>query len=88
MPTFFAETKNRMRVATRASARILMFVFLLVGGQAVHAEEKMSIAAAADLKFAIDEIVLLFRSAHPAAQIETTYGSSGQFSTQIRQGAP
>lgn len=65
-----------------------MFVFLLVAGQTVRAEEKMNIAAASDLKFAIDEIVLLFRSAHPAAQIETTYGSSGQFSTQIRQGAP
>ena len=88
MSIFFAETKIRMRVAARASARILMFAFLLVAGQTVHAEEKMSIAAAADLKFALDEIVLLFRSAHPAAQIEATYGSSGQFSTQIRQGAP
>jgi len=48
----------------------------------------LTIAAAADLKFALDEIVVSFKRNHPAAQIETIYGSSGKFSTQIRQGAP
>jgi len=67
---------------------MLIFLCLLVAGQTAHAEEKLTIAAAADLKFALDEIVVLFKSTHPAAQIETIYGSSGQFSTQIRQGAP
>jgi len=68
--------------------RVLIFVCLLAAGQTAHAEEKITIAAAADLKFALDEIVVLFKSTHPAAQIETIYGSSGKFSTQIRQGAP
>jgi molybdate transport system substrate-binding protein len=67
---------------------MLMFALLAMTGQSAQAAEKITIAAAADLKFALDEIVVLFKSAHPAAQIETIYGSSGNFSTQIRQGAP
>lgn len=77
-----------MQVTSRFAVRVLIFICLLVAGQAVRAEDKITIAAASDLKFALDEIVVLFRNAHPAAQIETLYGSSGRFSTQIRQGAP
>jgi len=78
----------KMRIASRFAARALFFICLFVAGNAAHAEEKLTIAAAADLKFALDEIVVLFKHAHPVAQIETIYGSSGNFSTQIRQGAP
>lgn len=69
-------------------ARILIFIYLFVAGHAAHAGEKITIAAAADLKFALDEIVALFGRAHPADKVETVYGSSGKFQTQIRQGAP
>lgn len=55
--------------------------------QTAHAE-KITIAAAADLKFALDEIVVLFIKAHPTDQVEAIYGSSGKFQTQIQQGAP
>jgi molybdate transport system substrate-binding protein len=78
----------KMRIASRFAARALFFICLFVAGNAAHAEEKLTIAAAADLKFALDEIIVSFKSTHPAAQIETIYGSSGNFSTQIRQGAP
>ncbi|MDO8263260.1 MAG: molybdate ABC transporter substrate-binding protein [Gallionella sp.] len=77
-----------MRIVSRFAARILIFVCLFVAGQTAHAGEKITIAAAADLKFALDEIVVLFSRAHPADQVETIYGSSGKFQTQIRQGAP
>lgn len=50
--------------------------------------EKITIAAAADLKFALDEIVAGFRKSHPADEIQVSYGSSGKFQTQIQQGAP
>jgi len=50
--------------------------------------QRITIAAAADLKFAMDEIVSGFRSANPEATVEVVYGSSGKFHTQIRQGAP
>jgi molybdate transport system substrate-binding protein len=76
-----------MRAVSRFATRMLIFVCLLVVGQTAHAEEKITIAAAADLEFALDEIVVLFKSTHPRARIETIYGSSGKFSTQIRQDA-
>jgi len=77
-----------MRIASRFAARILISVCLLVAVQTAHAGEKITIAAAADLKFALDEIVVQFNKAHPADRVETIYGSSGKFQTQIRQGAP
>jgi molybdate transport system substrate-binding protein len=50
--------------------------------------EKITIAAAADLKFAMEEIVATFNKTHPGKTVETIYGSSGKFFTQIQQGAP
>ena len=50
--------------------------------------EQIRVAAAADLRFALDEIVSLFRKAHPADSIEVSYGSSGKFYAQILNGAP
>lgn len=85
---YLTETQIKMHAGSRFAARVLIFVGLLVMGQTAHAGEKITIAAAADLKFPMEEIVVLFKSTHPAAQIETIYGSSGNFSTQIRQGAP
>lgn len=52
------------------------------------AADKVTVAAAADLKFAMEEIVALFNKAHPGKKVETIYGSSGKFYTQIQQGAP
>lgn len=51
--------------------------------------EKITIAAAADLKFALDDIVAAFKKTAPAEdEVSVTYGSSGKFHTQIQQGAP
>jgi len=50
--------------------------------------EKITIAAAADLKFAMDEIVTAFKQANAADEVEVIYGSSGKFHTQIQQNAP
>ncbi len=49
---------------------------------------KITIAAAADLKFAMDEIVTRFKKANPGNAVDVVYGSSGKFQTQIQQGAP
>ncbi len=54
----------------------------------VHAGEKMLIAAASDLNFAMNEICRAFEKAHPAVKVEVSYGSSGNFFAQIKQGAP
>ena len=61
---------------------------LLLGLAAQAQAGKITIAAAADLKFAMDEIVVQFKKAHPQDSVETIYGSSGKFHTQIQQGAP
>jgi molybdate transport system substrate-binding protein len=78
----------KMREVGRFAMKLLIFACLFLAGQAAHAEEQITIAAAADLKFALDEIIVLFKRTHSAAQIAVIYGSSGNFSTQILQGAP
>lgn len=67
--------------------RIAVIILLLLSSASAHAES-INIAAAADLKFALDEIISGFNREHTGDQIQATYGSSGRFHTQIRQGAP
>jgi molybdate transport system substrate-binding protein len=70
--------------------------FFLAGFTAVLLElvslpalaESLTIAAAADLKYAMAEVVEKFRAVHPDDRIEVIYGSSGKFFTQIANGAP
>lgn len=61
---------------------------LLVAAGLPASAESLRIAAASDLKFAMDEIVTEFREAHPGNDVEVVYGSSGNFHAQIQQGAP
>jgi len=49
---------------------------------------KITIAAAADLKFAMDSMVTVYKAQNPGADIEVTYGSSGKFFEQISNDAP
>jgi len=60
------------------------------GGCARTAGEnrKLTIAAAADLTYAMDDIAREFRRARPDVELPTSYGSSGNFYSQIRNGAP
>lgn len=67
--------------------KILIFICALVLSMSAYAE-KINIAAAADLKFAMDEIVAKFRDANAKDDVDVIYGSSGKFYTQIQQGAP
>jgi molybdate transport system substrate-binding protein len=46
------------------------------------------VAAAADLKFALDEIVETFHLRHPEIKVQVTYGSSGNFYAQLSNRAP
>lgn len=67
--------------------KYLMFACSLLFASTAHAE-KITIAAAADLKFAMDEVVATFKKDNPGDVIEVIYGSAGKFNTQIQQGAP
>ncbi len=48
----------------------------------------LTVAAAADLRFALDDLVKDFEEQYPAAKINVTYGSSGNFFAQFQNGAP
>lgn len=67
--------------------QILMAV-LMMGLSSVAFAEKINIAAAADLKFAMDEVIAQFKKANPADDVNVIYGSSGKMFTQIQQAAP
>lgn len=62
---------------------------LFASGCATHSTPlKLSIAAAADLQFALGPVVAGFHQAHPEITIAPTYGSSGNFYSEIRNQAP
>lgn len=48
----------------------------------------ISVAAASDLKYVLEEIITEFREAHPEIVVKPTYGSSGSFFTQLSNKAP
>lgn len=48
----------------------------------------LTLAAASDLRIALDELVRDFRATRPAARVDVIYGSSGKLSAQIQNGAP
>lgn len=52
------------------------------------ARRSVTVAAAADLKFALDEVISEFRKAHPPVDVKVTYGSSGSFYAQLSNRAP
>lgn len=52
------------------------------------ARKVIAVAAAADAKFAFDELVAEFEKAHPDTKVQVTYGSSGNFYAQLSQRAP
>jgi molybdate transport system substrate-binding protein len=53
-----------------------------------HGNGQLRIAAASDLKFALDDIVKAFRQSHGGAQVTVTLGSSGNFFAQLSNQAP
>ncbi len=52
------------------------------------AGREVRVAAAADLKYAMDEIVEAFKKTHAAITLNVTYGSSGNFYSQLSNKAP
>ncbi len=51
-------------------------------------ERLVRVAAAADLKFALDEIGEAFHKRHPDIRLQVSYGSSGNFFAQLSNRAP
>jgi molybdate transport system substrate-binding protein len=78
------------------STRLAFAGVMLAGFQAFAVGEDakqslpsvLTIAAAADLKFALDDLVKQFEEKYPATKVNVTYGSSGNFFAQFQNGAP
>jgi molybdate transport system substrate-binding protein len=66
--------------------QIFVLVVMLLMGESARAQT-VKVAAAADLKFAMDELATEFEKGS-GAKLDVAYGSSGNFLTQIRNGAP
>lgn len=67
--------------------RLLLVMLGCLLMQAARADDIPAIAAAADLKFALAEISQTFEK-DTGRQLRISYGSSGNFTQQIEQGAP
>lgn len=55
---------------------------------AAAAPRELFVAAASDLKFAMDELVVDFQKRQPDILVKLSYGSSGNFFAQLSQKAP
>jgi molybdate transport system substrate-binding protein len=66
--------------------RLLCFV-VLACAVSVRAST-LTVAAAADLRFAFDELTAQYQTNHPTVVVNVTYGSSGNLYAQLQNNAP
>jgi len=59
-----------------------------LGARASAAEREIIVAAASDLKLAMDEVAAEFQRRQPGVSLKVSYGSSGNFFAQLSQQAP
>jgi molybdate transport system substrate-binding protein len=67
--------------------RIFCISLLVLTANFCFSQGKILIAAASDLKFAMDSLITFYEKNNPG-KIEITYGSSGKLTEQIVNGAP
>jgi molybdate transport system substrate-binding protein len=81
--------RNRLKAIFRALS-ILAVAACADCAHLLSAAEQgaVRVAAAADLRFAMDEIVDAFRHERPVINVQVTYGSSGNFYAQLSNRAP
>ena len=77
---FHYETKKRFLV--------YLALFSVLSFGTLHAQQKFTIVAAANLKIALDSVNTVFKSQYPGVSPKITYGASGKFYEQISNGAP
>nr|WP_313981476.1 molybdate ABC transporter substrate-binding protein [Iodidimonas nitroreducens] len=90
MPNFCCLSHYHPLPAFRAAVLRLMVVAVLslaFYGLAAAQDRSPVIAAASDLRFALSDIITTFEK-DTGHKVRVSYGSTGQFAQQIRQGAP
>lgn len=68
--------------------KLFAAVFMLFFSYLANAAETLTVAVAADLKFAMVELAANFERSNPGSHVEVISGSSGKFYQQIVNGAP
>lgn len=68
--------------------RITLGLAAFLGVACTTTPAPLRIAAAADLRYALDDLVKAFRQRHGGVRIEPAYGSSGMFYAQLTNHAP
>src|SRR5262245_59173140 len=71
-----------------AAAGAYWFARTRPGPPDAPARREVAVAAAADLKFALPDVVAAFERQRPDVAVKVTYGSSGNFFTQLSNQAP
>lgn len=78
--------------ALKALATAGLVAAMCLGGpvplRAAEAKGEVAVAAAADLKFALDEVIAEFHKERSDIKVTATYGSSGNFYSQLSNRAP
>jgi molybdate transport system substrate-binding protein len=77
-----------MAVSSIKYDKLLVLAAFLLASCSRRPAASLTVAAAADLQFALEQVAVPFRAAHPGLDLRIVYGSSGNFYTQIRNRAP
>lgn len=80
-------TRPALLALAAAAAAVIAALAMRVPGVAVRDADPPVIAAAADLQFAVTELAAAF-TADTGKAVRLSFGSTGNFATQIRHGAP
>jgi molybdate transport system substrate-binding protein len=67
---------------------LITFCSLILFAFCPQQKEKLTIAVAANLKSVMDSIIKIYIKEYPETDIQVTYGASGKFYEQIKNGAP
>jgi molybdate transport system substrate-binding protein len=78
---------NRSSVGCTSTLWLALILTLLPAVRPAPAET-VTIAAAADLTYCIEDLNRSYQQSHPDTELRLSIGSSGNFSTQIQNGAP
>lgn len=65
--------------------KIVLIILLIVSSAFA---ERINIAVAANVSYAIDDLIAEFNKTNPDTKVEVTLGSSGKLTAQIKNGAP
>lgn len=69
------------------TGKMALAAIIMMTGSACLGQDKILVAAASDLKFALDSIIAVLHQTQQTT-IQVTYGSSGKLTEQIMNGAP